>query len=944
MANTPFKFLDSYAPEDKDVFFGREKEIEELYYKIFESNLLIVYGSSGTCKTSIIQCGLAGKFLESDWLPIIIRRGSNINESVTKALNQLALTPLKAKNSVVQNIQSIYLDHFKPIFLLFDQFEELFIFGNENEINEFINNLKNCLEANLSCRFIFILRGEYLENLAVFEDKIPSFFSNRIRIEKMTRKNASSVITEPAKLFNIKVSADFPTTVIDRLSGGKSSVELTYLQVYLDRLYKSALKKNPQNPVFDKELIDQSGQFDDILAEFLEEQISKTDNPNDALNILKAFVSNEGTKKQMSSVDVLNFLKAIEKSIPPESVDKYILQFIDLRILKDKDESGKFELRHDALAAKIFEKISFSEKELLEIRQFISNRFNDYRKRGSYLEASDLEYILPYRNRLSLDDEQKKFVDASFNISRRKKRRTQNIIIGSAISLFSVLSIFTIFAMIQRNKAVEQSKIADQKTIEAQNQREMAEKAKEQSIAAAKNALDAKAFAELQKNIADSQSKIAIQQKNKADAQSNLALQEKSVANQNAQKAKEQSEIANQQKKLADEEKEKALIAQSEANRLRLISLSENLAFKSQQLKNDAQLSALLSLEAYNLAVENRGNIQDPQIYNSLFQNLKNFSAENYPYQVKLSSEVGALNVSNEDVISLLSLDGQITRFGENTSKPISTTSIGNTKANTAYMSFDCKTAMTAYDDFSIRIWNTNTGVGTPSLIGHHDFVRCASFGNDGLVVTGGRDSLVILWKNNQIETKLTLPSRVKALAIIDYSSCLAGCEDGLVYKCNFKNHNITKVLDNSSARINSITSSNHGKCFIVSSSKGQVSILNADLAVIKSFSEGYTIDHTAVEDESGYLAVAIGNHVIHVYNLNNLSQKPLEISDIKSVVKGICLSKNGNLTVACGNGTLREYTVKSDKLANLLKTKTTRILTTDEWATYIGNDTPFKQ
>ncbi len=31
MQKSPYKFLDSYSKEDRDIFFGRDKEIEELY-------------------------------------------------------------------------------------------------------------------------------------------------------------------------------------------------------------------------------------------------------------------------------------------------------------------------------------------------------------------------------------------------------------------------------------------------------------------------------------------------------------------------------------------------------------------------------------------------------------------------------------------------------------------------------------------------------------------------------------------------------------------------------------------------------------------------------------------------------------------------------------------------------------------------------------------------
>ena len=201
MSDTPFKFLDSFTIDDREIFFGREKEVEELYYKIFDSNLLIVYGGSGTGKTSLIQCGLAGKFQEADWMPVIIRRGENINESARKSLLNLLHVPAIKSNSLAQHIKSVYLDYFKPVYLLFDQFEELFIFGSDEEIETFADDLCDSLKAGLSCKFIFVIRGEYLEHITRFEEKIPGFFNNRIHIERMTRKNAGRAITEPAKLF-----------------------------------------------------------------------------------------------------------------------------------------------------------------------------------------------------------------------------------------------------------------------------------------------------------------------------------------------------------------------------------------------------------------------------------------------------------------------------------------------------------------------------------------------------------------------------------------------------------------------------------------------------------------------------------------------------------------------------------------------------------------------
>jgi len=57
-----------------------------------------------------------------------------------------------------------------------------------------------------------------------------------------------------------------------------------------------------------------------------------------------------------------------------------VQKFINLRILHDKDDSGRYELRHDSLTNKIYGKIALVEKELLEVRDLIEKA---YRYAGS---------------------------------------------------------------------------------------------------------------------------------------------------------------------------------------------------------------------------------------------------------------------------------------------------------------------------------------------------------------------------------------------------------------------------------------------------------------------------------------------------------------------------------------------------------------------------------
>ena len=83
---SPFKFLDPYGIEDFSSFFGREKEVRELYEHVNKNRIVLVYGQSGTGKTSIIKCGLANTFEPSDWLPFFVRRNTNINNSLKEVV------------------------------------------------------------------------------------------------------------------------------------------------------------------------------------------------------------------------------------------------------------------------------------------------------------------------------------------------------------------------------------------------------------------------------------------------------------------------------------------------------------------------------------------------------------------------------------------------------------------------------------------------------------------------------------------------------------------------------------------------------------------------------------------------------------------------------------------------------------------------------------------
>ena len=444
---SPFKFLDSYTREDHDIYFGRTNETEALYTAVFKSKMVLLYGVSGTGKSSLIQCGLANKFQESDWLPVFVRRGRDMLDSLFQSLIQTHIeAPRQPKKrtakSFLKLLQSLYLDHFKPVYLIFDQFEELFIFGNKEERNEFVQLMEALQQSEVQVKVIFSIREEYLAMLTEFEDRLPELFQNRIRVERMHFPQAKEVIQGACQYATIEIEEGFEEQLLEKLTGGKKELELTYLQVLLDRLWK---KSEEGKNGFTLTLLESMGHISDLLGQFLEEQINELEAPEQGLTVLKTFVSVQGTKKQLTFEEINQGCLSLGKDVKESGIQDLLQRFTDLRILRDKDESGRYELRHDSLAAKIYEKITLAEKELMEVRQFVEQAYQLYEKKGIILSKDSLDYIAPYRQRMFLKQKIRDFVDASRHYYVRKAKRHRRILtwsISTALVIAIVSGIF----------------------------------------------------------------------------------------------------------------------------------------------------------------------------------------------------------------------------------------------------------------------------------------------------------------------------------------------------------------------------------------------------------------------------------------------------------------------------------------------------------------------
>ena len=432
-ATSPFKFLDAYGALDSAVFFGREDEIAALYQLLGESRMVLVYGQSGTGKTSLVQSGLSKKFSPTNWLPLTVRRGDNIGPALDQALAAAAITPIAPGTETVAAIRSVFLDHLRPVFLIFDQFEELFVLGDKAEQEAFYATIKAVLNADVSCRVIILLREEYLAALDPFERAVPALFDKRLRVEVMTNSNVEKVIlgTAAAAGITLEHGADTARLIIDQLDDKRVGVQLAYLQVYLDHLYRVAARSGGALTFTDAQ-IGEAGKLGDIMAGFLEEQEQAITAAlagqgagvpaGGVARLLEEFVSAEGTK-QPSTYDQV--LARIPSAAPWLQAALGLLQ--SSRLLRQVD--GHYELAHDALAGRIAERRSGERKQLLMVEKLVQNRVAEFTQTKTLLNTEELALVsqagqlvdpLDGTTLLKLDAKASQFVRRSRATMRRR--------------------------------------------------------------------------------------------------------------------------------------------------------------------------------------------------------------------------------------------------------------------------------------------------------------------------------------------------------------------------------------------------------------------------------------------------------------------------------------------------------------------------------------------
>ena len=234
----PFPGLRPFEPNEDHLFFGREKEIDDLLRRLRVSRFLAISGTSGCGKSSLVRSGLipslgGGAMAEtsSDWRIAIMRPGEDPLHQLAKALNAknalgpqgelgatnpvlLEATLSRGSGGLVEVVRQARIPAKTNVLLVVDQFEELFRFRRnaqlENARDESVGFVKTLLEGaaqrELPIYIVVTMRSDFIGDCMEFAGLPEAVNEGLYLVPRMSRDEVRLAITGPVAVGGGKIS------------------------------------------------------------------------------------------------------------------------------------------------------------------------------------------------------------------------------------------------------------------------------------------------------------------------------------------------------------------------------------------------------------------------------------------------------------------------------------------------------------------------------------------------------------------------------------------------------------------------------------------------------------------------------------------------------------------------------------------------------------------
>ncbi len=292
------------TPDDIRRFFGRRREQRDIQSLVIAQRNVLLYGKSGTGKTSLLNAGLIPALQQRGLQVLSVARVQGVIPEANKLPN--------GTNIYIQNVLSGWKENTEHKTLvdylaemehhtdadgyrlrrvvIFDQFEELFTnypLYWKHRLG-FFEQVRAALEADDALRILFIMREDYIAELDnQYADLMPNRMSVRFRLERLGRDQALQAIIQPLNNTGRQFVNQAEEALVDKLlavqptgevisseAGLEQFVEPVVLQVVCQNLWDELENAGLGNIGLDE--VETYAQVNDALLRFYDDCIRET--------------------------------------------------------------------------------------------------------------------------------------------------------------------------------------------------------------------------------------------------------------------------------------------------------------------------------------------------------------------------------------------------------------------------------------------------------------------------------------------------------------------------------------------------------------------------------------------------------------------------------------------------------------------------------------------
>lgn len=251
----PYLGLEAFREENQQLFFGRQRLLNQLLQKLEHSNLLTVVGSSGSGKSSVVLGGLipklkARRLSESEnwhyYKPIV--PGSKPLESLARVVRPQGVDPIEWNDQQVSEFESNSahlsdlireLHDQQSVVLVVDQFEELFTLCQDIEtVQLFVDNLLNLTRIPRKTHIVILtMRTDFEDRITRLRDFQKLFEEAQVRVTALDAGELRDAIEKPAELVGLKFENGLIEELLEDVLGENAALPL--LQFTLLKLWEN---------------------------------------------------------------------------------------------------------------------------------------------------------------------------------------------------------------------------------------------------------------------------------------------------------------------------------------------------------------------------------------------------------------------------------------------------------------------------------------------------------------------------------------------------------------------------------------------------------------------------------------------------------------------------------------------------------------------------------